>query len=183
MYSPAITLVGNLAIGAVLLYGGLRVIDGDMKVGVLATFLLYLERFFDPLQDLSQFYNTFQSAAAALEKISGVLDEPPAVPEPAHPVPLPPSPGRRPAADRGGREVRFEAVRFGYRDKPVLPGLRSDHPGRADRGRWSARPGPARPPWPGCWPGSTTRAQGTVRLDGVDLRRAVRACAARARSS
>ena len=83
MYSPAITLVGNLAIGAVLLYGGLRVMDGDIKVGVLATFLLYLERFFDPLQDLSQFYNTFQSAAAALEKISGVLDEPPAVPEPA----------------------------------------------------------------------------------------------------
>ena len=75
VYSPAITLVGNLAIGAVLLYGGLRVIDGGMKVGVLVTFLLYLERFFDPLQDLSQFYNTFQSAAAALEKISGVLDE------------------------------------------------------------------------------------------------------------
>ena len=65
-----------------LLYGGLRVIDGDMKVGVLVTFLLYLQRFFDPLQDLSQFYNTFQSAAAALEKISGVLDEAPAVPEP-----------------------------------------------------------------------------------------------------
>ena len=80
-------MVGNLAIGAVLLYGGLRVIDGDIKVGVLATFLLYLERFFDPLQDLSQFYNTFQSAAAALEKISGVLDEEPVVAEPAAPAP------------------------------------------------------------------------------------------------
>ena len=44
---------------------------------MLVTFLLYLQRFFDPLQDLSQFYNTFQSAAAALEKISGVLDEAP----------------------------------------------------------------------------------------------------------
>jgi ATP-binding cassette, subfamily B, bacterial len=89
VYSPGITLVANLATGAVLLYGGLRVADGDMKVGVLATFLLYLQRFFDPLQDLSQFYNTFQSAGAALEKISGVLDEPPGVPEPAAPVPLP----------------------------------------------------------------------------------------------
>jgi ATP-binding cassette, subfamily B, bacterial len=89
IYSPGITLVGNLAIGAVLLYGGLRVIDHGMQVGVLVTFLLYLQRFFDPLQDLSQFYNTFQSAAAALEKISGVLDEPPAVPEPDHPAPLP----------------------------------------------------------------------------------------------
>jgi ATP-binding cassette, subfamily B, bacterial len=116
VYAPAITMVGNLATGAILLYGGLRVMDGDIKVGVLATFLLYLQRFFDPLQDLSQFYNTFQSSAAALEKISGVLDEPPAVPEPARPALLP---------ERGGdgREVRFEAVSFGYRDAVVLPGL------------------------------------------------------------
>jgi ABC-type multidrug transport system fused ATPase/permease subunit len=117
VYSPSITLVGNLATGAVLLYGGLQVMDGDIRVGVLATFLLYLQRFFDPLQDLSQFYNTFQSAAAALEKISGVLEEPPAVAEPATSAVL---------AERrggGGREVRFEAVRFGYRGEAVLPGL------------------------------------------------------------
>jgi ATP-binding cassette, subfamily B, bacterial len=116
VYSPGITLTGNLATGAVLLYGGLRVTDGDIKVGVLATFLLYLQRFFDPLQDLSQFYNTFQSAAAALEKISGVLDEPPSVPEPAEPAELP--------APRGsGRELRLRSVRFGYREAVVLPGL------------------------------------------------------------
>jgi ABC-type multidrug transport system fused ATPase/permease subunit len=119
IYSPGITLVGNLAIGAVLLYGGLRVIDGSMKVGVLVTFVLYLQRFFDPLQDLSQFYNTFQSAAAALEKISGVLDEEPAVAEPDEPVALPAS--ADPA--RSGRTVQFDGVRFGYRDAPVLPGL------------------------------------------------------------
>ena len=116
VYSPSITMVGNLATGAVLLYGGLRVMDGDIKVGVLATFLLYLQRFFDPLQDLSQFYNTFQSAAAALEKISGVLEEPPAVAEPATSAVLAQRRG-------GGREVRFEAVRFGYRGEVVLPGL------------------------------------------------------------
>src|SRR5215831_9026088 len=116
VYSPSITMVGNLATGAVLLYGGLRAMDGDIKVGVLATFLLYLQRFFDPLQDLSQFYNTFQSAAAALEKISGVLEEPPAVAEPTASAELA---GRR----RGGREVRFEAVRFGYRGEVVLPRL------------------------------------------------------------
>jgi ATP-binding cassette, subfamily B, bacterial len=119
IYSPGITLVGNLAIGAVLLYGGLRVIDGDMKVGVLVTFVLYLQRFFDPLQDLSQFYNTFQSAAAALEKISGVLDEEPTVAEPDEPVALPAV--TDPA--RSGRTVRFDGVQFGYRDAPVLPGL------------------------------------------------------------
>lgn len=116
VYSPGITMVANLATGVVILYGGLRVIGGDMRIGVLATFLLYLDRFFHPLQDLSQFYNSFQSSAAALEKISGVLEEEPAVPEPAVPAGLP---QRR----EGGREVRFESVRFGYRDTAVLPGL------------------------------------------------------------
>jgi ATP-binding cassette subfamily B protein len=119
VYFPGVTLVGNLAIVAILLYGGVRVIDHDMKVGVLVTFLLYLQRFFDPLQDLSQFYSTFQSAAAALEKISGVLDEAPAVAEPEHPVSLP----ARADPAHTGRGVRFEGVRFGYRQAIVLPGL------------------------------------------------------------
>jgi ATP-binding cassette, subfamily B, bacterial len=118
IYAPGITLVANLAIGAVLLYGGYRVVDGEMKVGILVTFLLYLQRFFDPLQDLSQFYNTFQSAAAALEKIAGVLDEEPNVAEPAVGI-------RIPELGRGaaGRSVRFDSVRFGYRDTAVLPRL------------------------------------------------------------
>ncbi len=116
VYSPGITLVANLATGAVLLYGGLRVADGDIKVGVLATFLLYLQRFFDPLQDLSQFYNTFQSAGAALEKISGVLEEPLGVPEPEVPAELPPRSG-------AGRELWLRAVRFGYRETIVLPDM------------------------------------------------------------
>jgi ATP-binding cassette, subfamily B, bacterial len=167
VYAPGITLVGNVATGVVLCYGGLRVMDGDIKVGVLATFLLYLGRFFDPLQDLSQFYNSFQSSAAALEKISGVLEEPPAVPEPAHPVPLPPRHGT--AAQMGGREVRFEEVRFGYRDTPVLPGLDLTIPagqtvalvGATGAGKTTVARLLARFYDPG---------QGSVRLDGVDLR-------------
>jgi len=131
-------------------------------VGVLATFLLYLGRFFDPLQDLSQFYNTFQSAGAALEKISGVLDEPPAVPEPAAPVPLPPREGN-------GREVALRSVRFGYRDAVVLPGLDLVIPA----GQTVALVGET-------GAGKTTVArlvarfydpdQGSVLLDGTDLR-------------
>jgi ATP-binding cassette, subfamily B, bacterial len=118
VFFPGVTLVGNLAIGAVLLYGGFRVIDHQMLVGVLVSFLLYLQRFFDPLIDLSQFYSTFQSAGAALEKISGVLDEPPSVPEPARPAALP-----APAGRGLGREVRLDAIRFGYRTATVLPDL------------------------------------------------------------
>jgi ATP-binding cassette, subfamily B, bacterial len=119
VYFPGVTLIGNLAVGAVLLYGGMRVIDHAMPVGVLVTFLLLLRRFFEPLQDVSQFYSTFQSAAAALEKLSGVLEEPPSVPEPRDPVTL----ARKPAGADPGRQLEMSSIRFGYRDAVVLPRL------------------------------------------------------------
>ena len=164
IFFPGVTLVGNLAIGAVLLYGGDRVIDHQMKVGVLVTFLLYLQRFFDPLIDLSQFYSSFQSAGAALEKISGVLDEEPSVPEPEHPATLPAASGRG-----AGREIRFDDVQFGYRKTTVLPDLSLTIPA----GQTVALVGAT-------GAGKTTIArllarlydplEGSVRLDGVDLR-------------
>jgi ATP-binding cassette, subfamily B, bacterial len=164
VYGPSISLVGNIITGVVLGYGGLLVIDGDIKVGVLATFLLYLQRFFDPLQDVSQFYNTFQSAASGLEKISGVLEQEPSVPEPASPASLP---GRDEAS--AGRGVRFETVTFGYRDNLVLPGLELDIPA----GQTVALVGET-------GAGKTTIARllgrfydprsGRVTLDGTDLR-------------
>jgi len=81
---------------------------------VLAAFLLYLRQFFEPMMEISQFYNTFQSASAALDKLAGVLDEAPSVPEPATPVEL---------GDVRG-ELRFEQVDFEYVEgRPVLPGL------------------------------------------------------------
>jgi ATP-binding cassette, subfamily B, bacterial len=164
IYGPCISLVGNIITGVILGYGGLLVIEGNIRVGVLATFLLYLQRFFDPLQDVSQFYNTFQSAASGLEKISGVLDQDAAVPEPSAPRSLP---GR--ATATAGRRVRFESVTFGYRDHLVLPGLHLDIPA----GQTVALVGET-------GAGKTTIARllgrfydprsGRVSLDGLDLR-------------
>jgi ATP-binding cassette, subfamily B, bacterial len=164
VYGPSISLVGNIITGVILGYGGLLAIQGDIKVGVLATFLLYLQRFFDPLQDVSQFYNTFQSAAGGLEKISGVLEQEPAVPEPSVPQQLPTR-----AAISAGRRVRFESVTFGYRDNLVLPGLDLDIPA----GQTVALVGET-------GAGKTTIARllgrfydprsGRVTLDGIDLR-------------
>jgi len=109
VYWPGIRLIGNATIAVVLLYGGLRVIGGDLQVGVLAAFLLYLRRFFEPMAEISQFYDSFQGAAASLEKLSGVLEEEPSVPMPDVAAPEP-SGGWR-------GDVRFERVSFGYREE------------------------------------------------------------------
>jgi ATP-binding cassette subfamily B protein len=112
LFMPGIKLIGNVTIGLVLVYGGWLAIHGEITVGVLAAFLLYLRQFFEPMQDISQFYNSFQSASAALEKLAGVLEEEPAVAEPVRPRRLPNPVG----------EVRFEHVQFEYVEgRPVLP--------------------------------------------------------------
>jgi len=109
-FGPAINLLGRLTTAAVLLYGGYLFAQGDLTLGVLTSFVLYLRQFFDPLQELSQFYNVFQAAGAALEKLAGVLEEAPTVPEPRSPV----------ALEEAKGAVAFEHVTFAYRDKPVL---------------------------------------------------------------
>ena len=115
-FGPGTRAIGSVAVAVTLLVGAHRVIGGSTTVGVLVALLLYLRRLFEPMQDLAQFFNSFQSAAAALEKLSGVLEEEPGVPEPA--------PGTTATVDAGPLDVRFEGVAFAYRpDRPVLAGL------------------------------------------------------------
>ncbi|MGU3500711.1 ABC transporter ATP-binding protein [Mycobacterium sp. C31M] len=160
IFMPAVRLVGNIATGVVLLYGGYLVLQDQMTLGTLTAFLLYLRIFFEPMQEISQFFNTFQSASAALEKIAGVLAEEPGIKDPEQPTPL--------GTVHGA--IGFHDVRFSYvPDRPVLPGLTLDIPA----GQTVALVGTT-------GAGKTTIAKlvarfydpvaGTVTLDGTDLR-------------
>src|SRR6201993_1470104 len=160
VFMPGVKLVGNFTTGVVLLYGGYRVLHGQMTIGTLAAFLLYLRMFFEPMQEISQFFNTFQSAASALEKLAGVLAERPAIEDPAQPVAL--------KSVRG--DIAFHDVRFSYLpDRLVLPGLTFSVPA----GQTVALVGTT-------GAGKTTIAKliarfydptsGSVTLDGIDLR-------------
>lgn len=111
----------NLWITGVVVLGAYRVSDGTLALGVLTALTLYLRRLYDPIDHLAMFLNSYQSAAAALEKIAGLLAHEPSVAEPAEPTPLPTGPSFGPGRDGRGREVRFERTAFGYRTgKQVL---------------------------------------------------------------
>ena len=158
-FGPGVQFVGRLMTAIVLLYGSWRVLDGAITVGILTAFILYLRRFFAPMEELSQFYNLFQAASAALEKLSGLLEEQPSVAEPVTPVPVTSAHGA----------LHFDGVRFGYRDRVVLHQLDLTIPA----GQTIALVGAT-------GAGKTTIArlaarfwdptEGTVTLDGVDLR-------------
>ena len=107
---PGLVLIGNVCVAVVLLFGGFRVLSGDLAVGVLLALILSTKRFFQPVDQMAMFYNSFQSAQAALEKVSGLLEEVPTVRPPKNPVAL-----KQP---RG--EIDFNSVEFGYNDGSVV---------------------------------------------------------------
>jgi ATP-binding cassette subfamily B protein len=117
-YTVGSRLIANVTIAGIVLWGAYRVAGGGMELGVLAAFVLYLRRLYDPIDRLGMFLNSYQSAAASLEKIAGLLAQEPTVPEPRQPVPLPAhGPDALP-----GREVVFDRARFAYRTGgEVLP--------------------------------------------------------------
>ncbi|GGQ91291.1 ABC transporter ATP-binding protein [Streptomyces pilosus] len=110
-------VTANTTVALIVLWGAYRVADGSLELGVLAAAVLYLRRLYDPIDRLGMFLNSYQSAAASLEKIAGLLAQTPSVPEPVSPRELP---ARRPGLP--GREVVFDDVRFAYRTGgEVLP--------------------------------------------------------------
>jgi ATP-binding cassette subfamily B protein len=123
-YFPLVSFFATLALAIVLGYGGHLYLDSAIQLTTLFAFMLYVNNFFDPIQQLSQLYNTFLSAAAALDKIIGVLDEEPEVLDRADAKPLAHITGH----------VRFDDVHFAYglrggeKGEEVLHGIDLDVP-------------------------------------------------------
>jgi ABC-type multidrug transport system fused ATPase/permease subunit len=105
-YFPAVELLSAVATAAILLYGGNQVLDDAITIGVLASFVFYLQTFFDPIQQLSQLYTTYQAGMAALDKIFDLLDEEPDVTDAPDAIELP----------RVRGQIRFDHVTFSYGD-------------------------------------------------------------------
>jgi ATP-binding cassette subfamily B protein len=160
IFQPGLVLIGNVCVAAVLLFGGFRVLTGDLAVGVLLALMLSTKRFFQPVDQMAMFYNSFQSAQAALEKVSGLLEEVPTVRPPRNAVEL---------RDASGT-IEFRGVEFRYGDGPlVIPALNLTIPA----GQTVALVGQT-------GAGKSTLAKliarfydvsaGSVMLDGVDVR-------------
>jgi len=107
-YFPAVEMLSALATVGILLYGGLQAVDGDIEVGVIVAFVAALNLFFDPIQQLSQLYTTYQSGMAALDKIFELLDEEPDLFDAPDAIELP----------RLRGEIELRDVSFGYGGGP-----------------------------------------------------------------
>ena len=118
-FEPGLMAIASVSLALIVFWGGVRVAEGAMAIGTLVGAVLYVRNFFSPLQEVAFFLNSYQSATAALEKVSGVLEEEPTVPDPAKPVDL----------WRARGHVRFDDVRFGYSDdRVILPDFTLDIP-------------------------------------------------------
>ncbi|MBA2580570.1 MAG: ABC transporter ATP-binding protein [Thermoleophilaceae bacterium] len=127
-YFPAVELLSAVATAAILIYGGRQVLAGDgVTLGVLVAFVFYLQSFFDPIQQLSQLYTTYQAGMAALDKVFDLLDEEPDVVERPGARELPPVRG----------ELRFEDVWFSYAGEPEPAGANGAGPD--DETGWALR--------------------------------------------
>lgn len=118
IYSPVLMLLGNVFIAGALMLGGYAVLGGTMQIGTLLALVIYANRVFEPVMQLSEFYNMFQSAMSALEKLSSFLAEEPEVAEPDHPYERTVEPAAGTAEGASGKVqgalVELDSAVFGY---------------------------------------------------------------------
>jgi len=111
LFFPGVDFLGSLAVALAIGFGGSAVLGKQVTPGVLVAFVMYIDRFFDPIRDLAQRYNTLQAAMAAGERLFNLLDLPPEIQSKPGAMELPPIRG----------EVIFDHVHFAYKtDLPVL---------------------------------------------------------------
>jgi ATP-binding cassette, subfamily B, multidrug efflux pump len=105
LFFPVIELLTTITLALILVYGGLRLLDDTITVGIVTAFLMYARRFFRPIQDLSEKYNMLQGAMASSERIFRLLDTRAEIRDPAAPLHLP---------DPGRGEIEFRNIWFAY---------------------------------------------------------------------
>ena len=160
VFLPTVEFLGMVATGIVLLFGGLSVAQESLTLGTVIAFLAYVNRFFLPVQELSQLYATMQTAMAGGERVINLLNTEPAINDRPDAAPMPPIEGR----------IEFRGVHFGYREGlPVLRDINLDIPA----GTMVALVGPT-------GAGKTSIANliarfydvsaGQILIDGVDIR-------------
>ncbi|MGP5715374.1 ABC transporter ATP-binding protein [Brachybacterium tyrofermentans] len=161
IYQPALRILANVTIAAVLVVGGFRVLSGDLGVGTLVALVLYSRRFFQPVDEIANFYNAFQSAVAALEKIANLLAVQPHVKESGNPTPLLAASG----------QVDFEDVAFRYsEDAPLVLQPMDLHIPAGQTVALVGQTGAGKSTVAKLISRFYDATEGSVRLDGVDLR-------------
>jgi ATP-binding cassette subfamily B multidrug efflux pump len=160
VFFPVMELLGAVAIALIVWYGGVRALHGTLTIGALVAFLQYTQRFFRPITDLSEKYNTMQAAMASAERIFNLLDTKPEIEDAVSPTHI----------GRAKGQVEFEDVTFSYdRGEKVLDNVSF----RVDEGETLAIVGAT-------GAGKTTLMSllsrfyelqhGSIRIDGVDIR-------------
>jgi ATP-binding cassette, subfamily B, multidrug efflux pump len=173
-FSPAMDLLSTLSMALVIGYGGYLVSNGSLTVGLLASFLIYVQQFFQPVQMAASVYTQMQSALAGAERIFSILDE---APEPADPpgvTDLPQPAEAEGRSIRSGGRIDFDDVSFAYElSRPVLHGVSfTVEPGQTVA--LVGRTGAGKTTVASLIPRFYDATGGSIRIDGLDVRQVTR---------
>ena len=158
-YNPFLAFLPNLGLAVILLVGGRQVINGAMTLGDFTAFYTYLLMLIGPMRMLGVALGLTQRAVASGMRLFEILDREPRIV------------GGPPRCPRAAGRVELREVSFAYGDGAgIAAGREPDGRGRARPSRSSAAPARARRRWSSCCRGCTTRAPGSVLIDGADVR-------------